>query len=1067
MKKLTGILVLSGLLLIMSFHGRAQNIALNKPAYASSVQSGTSFTANLAVDGNYSTRWSSAPTDVQSIYVDLGSSYNISRVKIAWETALGKNYNIDVSTDGSVWTPIRSVTNNTSLTNDNTGLSGTGRYVMIYCTQRGSMYGYSMFELEIYGTASTQGGGSTGSNLALNRPASVSSVQSGSSYTGNLAVDGKTSTRWSSNSSDPQWLYVDLGSQYSIGRVKITWESAYGKDYHIDVSNDASTWTTIKSISGNTSLINDNTVSGTGRYVRVYGTQRGTIYGYSIYELEVYGSGTSSTGGTTGSTGGTTGSTGGSGTAGTGGTTTGSTGGGSGKKYYFSSSTGDDSRTSTQAQSSSTPWKTISKLNSFFSSLQPGDNVYFKAGDTFYGAITFTKSGSSSGGLYFGAYGSGNKPVITGLSDVSGWTSIGTNKWESSAISNGQSSAMIVLVNGTSYPMGRWPNATDTWGGFRKITSHSGSSSISDGSLPSSPNWTGATLVMRKNQYTMEKGTVTSQSGTTLNYSSSWNQYAVNDGYGYFVENSINTLDQQNEWYYNPSTKKLDIYSTSTPSNVKISTVPVLFDLTSRSYLSFDNLNIQGSVGRLISITGSSHITFTNCNLNNAGSDAIYGGSGTSYFDIENSTINNSNHTAITLDAVANNTTIRNNTITNTSTNPGMFANYWLVAGVYVTGNNNTIEKNTLQNTGSTVISFNRGSNNIIRNNFINNFQFVLDEGGGIYTNRPDGNTYSNNVIDGNIVINGMGAAGGKSSTKPAAEGIYLDNNSQGVSVINNSVANIATYGIFLLDAHEINILNNTVYNCGSGTLALMHNSGNDAVRNVKVRNNKFVMTASTSIGNWSYQTGSGDLLQFGSSDSNVVATPTSDNNAFYTFDGSNYRHQTVAQWQSFSGQDMHSKPSPKTVASVSSLRFEYNASSSSKTVSLGAGYIDIKGVSYPSSITLAPWSSAVLISASATNLATNTAEVLDQNNLLEKPSLTIYPNPVRDNFILQLNNSHMGKMNVQVVNQAGAIVHSYLFNKDQIVNQITVPANDLPTGVYFVHVQIGTWSDRLKIVKL
>jgi len=57
--------------------------------------------------------------------------------------------------------------------------------------------------------------------------------------------------------------------------------------------------------------------------------------------------------------------------------------------------------------------------------------------------------------------------------------------------------------------------------------------------------------------------------------------------------------------------------------------------------------------------------------------------------------------------------------------------------------------------------------------------------------------------------------------------------------------------------------------------------------------------------------------------------------------------------------------------------------------------------------------------------------------------------------------------MNVQVVNQAGAIVNSYLFNKDQIVNQITVPVNNLPPGVYFVHVQIGTWSDQRKIVKL
>jgi hypothetical protein len=122
--------------------------------------------------------------------------------------------------------------------------------------------------------------------------------------------------------------------------------------------------------------------------------------------------------------------------------------------------------------------------------------------------------------------------------------------------------------------------------------------------------------------------------------------------------------------------------------------------------------------------------------------------------------------------------------------------------------------------------------------------------------------------------------------------------------------------------------------------------------------------------------------------------------------------------------------------------------------------------VSVPTSITLAPYTSTVLILASGgtTQAATNTEE---ETNLSAKPSFVIYPNPVRNNFVLQLNNSQMGKMNVQVVNQAGAIIRSYLFNKDQVVKEVTVPANDLPTGVYFVHVQIGTWSDKRKIVKL
>jgi hypothetical protein len=57
------------------------------------------------------------------------------------------------------------------------------------------------------------------------------------------------------------------------------------------VSTDQSTWTALKSITGNTALVNDNTgLSGHGRYLRIYGTVRVTPYGYSIFELEAYGS---------------------------------------------------------------------------------------------------------------------------------------------------------------------------------------------------------------------------------------------------------------------------------------------------------------------------------------------------------------------------------------------------------------------------------------------------------------------------------------------------------------------------------------------------------------------------------------------------------------------------------------------------------------------------------------------------------------------------------------------------------------------------------------------------------
>jgi len=131
--------------------------------------------------------------------------------------------------------------------------------------------------------------GSCGStNVALNKPATASSVEA-TGVEAAKAVDGNTTTRWSSLYSDPQWIYVDLGSTQSICRVRLNWETAYGKSYQIQTSNDASNWTPIYSTSTGDGGIDDLTgLSGSGRYVRMHGTVRGTIYGYSLWEFDIY-----------------------------------------------------------------------------------------------------------------------------------------------------------------------------------------------------------------------------------------------------------------------------------------------------------------------------------------------------------------------------------------------------------------------------------------------------------------------------------------------------------------------------------------------------------------------------------------------------------------------------------------------------------------------------------------------------------------------------------------------------------------------------------------------------------
>ncbi|WP_052070283.1 glycoside hydrolase family 3 C-terminal domain-containing protein [Streptacidiphilus albus] len=146
------------------------------------------------------------------------------------------------------------------------------------------------------GTGGGGTGGGTGpteycgtQDLALDQPTTASSTQDATDYPAADATDGDPGTRWSSASSDPQWLEVDLGSQQQICNVGILWEAAYATAFQVQVSNDNSTWTTVYSTTTGTGGNQSFPVSVTARYVRMYGTARGTQFGYSIFEFDVYG----------------------------------------------------------------------------------------------------------------------------------------------------------------------------------------------------------------------------------------------------------------------------------------------------------------------------------------------------------------------------------------------------------------------------------------------------------------------------------------------------------------------------------------------------------------------------------------------------------------------------------------------------------------------------------------------------------------------------------------------------------------------------------------------------------
>ena len=70
---------------------------------------------------------------------------------------------------------------------------------------------------------------------------------------------------------------------------------------------------------------------------------------------------------------------------------------------------------------SASAFATIADINAF-STLQPGDSVLFRKGQTWREQLTVPSSGSAGNPITFGAYGSGAKPIISGADVITGWT---------------------------------------------------------------------------------------------------------------------------------------------------------------------------------------------------------------------------------------------------------------------------------------------------------------------------------------------------------------------------------------------------------------------------------------------------------------------------------------------------------------------------------------------------------------------------------------------------------------------------------------------------------------------
>ena len=511
--------------------------------------------------------------------------------------------------------------------------------------------------------------------------------------------------------------------------------------------------------------------------------------------------------------------------------------------YHFA----PDGNDATGDGSIETPYQTLAKATSMQASLSPGDSVLFERGGTYTGTLTIGKSGTSGSPVYYGAYGTGDDPVFTGLTDISGaWVNVSGNLYYKEVTT--AEDIRYMFIDGAFRDMGKFPKT-----GTYAITGMDASRLY----LQDSVNlvfvddyWNGAEVVVRSSRFSLERRVISDYDST--NHRIIFASAIVKSsgaGYGYLIQNHTNCLTVNGDWMWNVSEQRIYLYHDS-PNllEVKVSTGLRGIYINPHDYIYVENIQLIGYNGTLgaIRIQNSSYTTVKNCTISYALNGIYtYGSDNITYQD---NYINNCN-TGINIntandfksfDIVQANTIDSIGLIFGIASSAGM--------GIYIQGDSAIITKNDVSNTGHDGIYL-RGNNQIAEYNRITSHCQLLDDGGGIYA---DGK--KNIIVRYNYVLGGDEAGALESYHFAAtakiynAVGIYFDTNTEYCEITHNlSVSNYLNYhsNSCRYNRYEYNYsCKSTVGSYTSTFVAAAEFSWNDTdwnVDNNTVQNNIFV----------------------------------------------------------------------------------------------------------------------------------------------------------------------------------------------------------------------------------
>lgn len=618
--------------------------------------------------------------------------------------------------------------------------------------------------------------------------------------------------------------------------------------------------------------------------------------------------------------------------------------------YYFSSSSGNNSHS---INSQSTPWATLDKLN--MTSLNSGDRIFFKAGDTFRGQITVSQSN-----LTFDSYGLGTKPIISGAEQVTGWNLI-SGKYEATITKTVKN----FFVNHYEMTLARLPNS----GSYRYLDTANGKNGFIDTELTEATGyWNSAKICVRTSQWSWEKTNVATYTPGQITYGTPTSLTAI-AGFGYFFYDKFELLDADQEWYYNAATQKI-YYIGSNPNadNCEVSVQDWVAGIqinSNASNISIQNLAFHKQYQAGVWITGNSStgVIINNCEFYGQYNYGVQS-NGRSH------EVNNCFFRAVDGHAVdvsnGGNVTIHHSTFRRIGQyrNSGIGGQTNLSAIALNFVDNCSVHHNDIDSTGYCGISAD-GSYHVVERNIAKHTMLLLNDGAPFKTFGGQSHhvTFRNNFAsESNGNTEGMGNYSNIFNTP----GIYLDFDSNNITVEDNTIFDQTPKGIFMNGgSHTNTVQRNVVY----GTNFLIDLNGASrptAIHDDVIQNNVFFALSSSAVIMRQTESITSPGFNFGTIDYNYYFHPYNANRIALRMISASPSYYTLSNWQSSTGNDTHTIGSPYSWTSgQNDSELKMNQTDNVVLVQLGNGstkYYDLDGNALCGSITLQPYTSKIVI---------------------------------------------------------------------------------------------------------